>query len=140
MEKELAKRILIVEDDTRLRFLLTEALSGAGFQVDNSIHGRDALKKLESIDYDLVITDINMPLIDGVELYRHTLDRTPNFRDRFLFITGDPPVVDRAGLDDRKRVLVKPFKVLELLERVNSIFENTPGQEMHKYISEDLDK
>lgn len=118
--EDAAKKILLVEDDPRMRFLLSEALTDAGFAVDNSIHGKDALKKIVSVCYDLVITDVNMPLLDGFELYRQTVDRDPSFKNKFLFISGERPEHAGDRLISEDKLMLKPFRLADLIENVNS--------------------
>ena len=61
-------RILIVEDDPQLQLLYRSVLERAGFSVITALNGEDALKKLEAIRIELIITDIMMPKMDGFEV------------------------------------------------------------------------
>lgn len=111
--------ILLVEDDRFLRQLYHDALGHAGFRVDAAVNGLEALGKLAEKGYDLVITDLKMPGLGGVELYRRSTEKYPGLKDRFLFMSGDfswgykdLPVLE-------KRRIQKPFKLKELLDYVS---------------------
>src|SRR5262247_929160 len=68
-EERLARRILIVDDDEALRDVLTTALSGEGREIDGASDGTVALAMLEQQPYDLVLSDLRMPCVDGPTLY-----------------------------------------------------------------------
>lgn len=113
--------ILLVEDDKFLRQLYYDGLSLAGFNVDVAVNGSDALGKLSGKGYDLVITDMKMPVLGGMELYLRSTDKYPELKDRFIFMSGDslwdyhvtPRVVARR--------IQKPFKIKDLLAQVNAL-------------------
>jgi DNA-binding response OmpR family regulator len=64
------KRILVVDDEEGIHFLLREELELEGFFVDTALNGEIALRKFKTIIYDLVILDINMPYVGGIEVLR----------------------------------------------------------------------
>ena len=78
--------ILIVEDDVSMREFLSDLLTSEGYKVDWSIHGGDAKKKIESESYDIVITDVVMPEVDGVEVLRYVKEKSPD--TTVIVITG----------------------------------------------------
>lgn len=61
-------KILVVEDEENMRELIMEELTDAGYEVDDAPNAEEALKKLESCDYDLITVDIEMPGMNGLEL------------------------------------------------------------------------
>jgi PAS domain S-box-containing protein len=111
-------RILIVDDEPALVDLLHELLSGKGNELESAPSGRVALERLAAGPFDLVMSDLRMPEMDGPSLYRET--RARGHHVPFLFMTGDtlrPDVrqfLERTGLP----CLVKPFGVPELLAGV----------------------
>ncbi|MFQ5465337.1 MAG: response regulator [Thermodesulfobacteriota bacterium] len=115
-------RILVVDDDTAIRRLCRDALEGAGYEVGIAMNGSEALEKLEQGTYDLVISDVDMPVIGGVELFNRVIKLYGYLKDRFIFITGNPTLahISRlAGLN--ANYFIKPFKVSSLLDRVDSL-------------------
>jgi DNA-binding NtrC family response regulator len=80
--------ILIVDDDISHTKLLKKVLDREG-EVDVVFHGEDGLKMLSNKDYDLVVSDIDMPGMDGLTFYLHAIQRHPAIKEKFLFMTGD---------------------------------------------------
>src|SRR5512137_2859782 len=64
-------RLLVVDDDEGLRSFLEAALSSEGHDVTLAVDGADALRKLDAATFDLVLTDLKMPGVDGLEVLRH---------------------------------------------------------------------
>jgi len=84
-------RILLVDDDQELRNLYEELLIGAGYQVETSVDGESALAKMTTGGYDLVILDIMMPKIDGLEILRRLKAMNP--------MPKNGPIVMLSALD-----------------------------------------
>ncbi len=82
-------RILVVDDEPMIVDLLTDVLAGAGHQVDGAADGSEACRMASSGAYDLVITDVRMPRMNGMDLYRNLLSVRPEMARRVLFMTGD---------------------------------------------------
>jgi two-component system response regulator PilR (NtrC family) len=116
-------RILVVDDEEIIRKLLHDLLSREGFQVDTACDGIDALEQTDKQDYDLLITDITMPRMDGHALLRELRTRAPE--TRVLVITAFGNIesavsVIREGASD---YIVKPFIIDDVLHRIRKIFE-----------------
>ncbi len=75
----MAKTILIVDDSATTREMIAIALNDAGYGVISAVHGSDALNKLKITTVDMVITDLDMPVMDGIELIKH-LRENPEYR------------------------------------------------------------
>lgn len=117
-----SKKVLIVDDDDTVRSLCEEVLSVAGYQVDTAIHGHDGLEMLKGGRYDLVISDVNMPELDGISFYRKAVEGRPNLRERFLFVTADLSQELRTRFAGMKvKCLAKPFRITDLLGCVDTI-------------------
>lgn len=103
--------ILIVDDEISLLKMMKQALSRKGFIVETAASGKEALQKFESDIYDLVITDICMPDIDGLNIlgYIRNSDRS---RTPIIGISGTPWRLSGNGFDS---VLSKPFSIKTLL-------------------------
>ena len=111
-------RILLAEDDDSLRAFLSRALERAGYSVRACPDGETALEALEEGPYDLLLTDIVMPGVDGIEVAREAAARDK--RLRIMFITGFAAVaLAPAG----SRVLAKPVHLREIVSEVERMLE-----------------
>ncbi|HKZ46650.1 MAG TPA: response regulator [Thermodesulfobacteriota bacterium] len=118
------KRLLIVDDKQTVRLLLAEILSLEGYAVDLAEHGKHALQMLRRNSYDLIITDVNMPEMDGISFYRAIKEELPELKDRVLFLTGNP--TDEAisfFKENSCKYMAKPFNGLDLLEQIEDIIK-----------------
>ena len=114
-------RILLAEDDQVMREYLTRALERAGYAVAAVDRGTAAIPLLESESFDLLLTDIVMPEMDGIELARRAAELVPGLR--VMFITGFAAVTLKAGREmPNARVLSKPFHLRELVAEVDRLF------------------
>lgn len=111
-------RILIAEDDDSMRRFLARALARAGYEVDAVGNGDAALELVRRHDFDLLLADVVMPGIDGVELARRAAELLPEIR--VMFITGFAAVamnrVDRTRRE--ARILAKPFHLRQLVDEI----------------------
>jgi PAS domain S-box-containing protein len=86
---EITGHILIVDDEPVVRELLSEILTDRGHEVETVDNATDALKKLETERYSLILLDIKMPSMSGIEFYGHVKDKAKSLAKRIVFITGD---------------------------------------------------
>jgi two-component system cell cycle response regulator CpdR len=114
-------RILLAEDDESMRGFLTTALGRAGHSVDSFPDGEEALEALQGSIYDLLLTDIVMPGLDGIELARRAAEIDPAMK--IVFITGFAAVAMTAQSTAPKgaTVLSKPFHLRELVTEVEKV-------------------
>jgi two-component system cell cycle response regulator CpdR len=114
-------RILLAEDDESMRLYLARALERSGYDVVSVGNGRDAVPLIESDRFDLLLTDIVMPEMDGIELAQHAATVAPDMR--VMFITGFAAVTLKAGKAVPKaKVLSKPFHLRDLVLEVERMF------------------
>ncbi len=112
MDKQI--RVLVVDDEPRICHLILEVLVQEGYMVDVSFSGTDALQMIKKHNYHLLITDLEMPGIDGLELIQKIKKKNPDIRA--IMITGNT-TVDIATWSLRYRIdnyMKKPFNIIEL--------------------------
>ena len=116
-------RILLAEDDDAMRAYLKRALENAGFSVMAVSNGVDALPLIETEIYDLLLSDIVMPEMDGIELAQRCNAISPT--TKVMFITGFAAVALRATRDaPQARMLSKQFHLKDLVMEVERMFED----------------
>jgi two-component system phosphate regulon response regulator OmpR len=126
-----SRHLLVVDDDDRIRGLLKEYLSRAGFRVTGAGDAASARRMLGAMDFDLMILDVMMPGEDGVSLTRAIRsDRGPKAETPILMLTARGLADERieglaSGVDD---YLPKPFDPQELLLRIEAILRRTGGR------------
>ncbi|KQM22762.1 response regulator [Sphingomonas sp. Leaf24] len=114
-------RILLAEDDQVMREYLTRALERAGYGVSAVDRGTAAIPLLRTESFDLLLTDIVMPEMDGIELAQRAGEMVPDLR--VMFITGFAAVTLKAGRQvPHARILSKPFHLRELVAEVDRLF------------------
>jgi two-component system cell cycle response regulator CpdR len=114
-------RILLAEDDDAMRGYLARALERNGYDVTTAATGREALDYVESGTFDLLLTDIVMPEMDGIELAQRAqaLSHAP----KVMFITGFAAVALQANdAVPNARLLSKPFHLKDLVAQVDQMF------------------
>jgi two-component system cell cycle response regulator CpdR len=114
-------RILLAEDEDAMRAYLARALEKAGYDVVAVDRGTEALPLLEREHFDLLLSDIVMPEMDGIELAQRCAEISP--QTKVMFITGFAAVTLRASRETpQARVLSKPFHLRDLVLEVQRIF------------------
>jgi len=114
-------RILLAEDEEAMRSYLARALENAGYEVVAVDRGTAALPLLETDTFDLLLTDIVMPEMDGIELAQRCADLCP--RTKVMFITGFAAVTLKASREaPNAKVLSKPFHLRDLVLEVQRMF------------------
>ena len=118
-----SRRILLAEDEEAMRTYLGRALENAGYEVDSVDRGTLALPLLEESHYDLLLSDIVMPEMDGIELAQKCNAVSP--QTKVMFITGFAAVSLKASADQpRAKVLSKPFHLRDLVMEVERVFDD----------------
>ena len=131
-------RILVVEDEKNLNQLISEMLSDDGYSVDSCFNGIEALEYIACARYDVIVLDIMMPKMDGLELVR--ILRSRHDRTPVLFLTSRDSVADKVeGLDSGgDYYLVKPFNLQELSAVVRVMGRKYTGNKSAVYTVADL--
>jgi two-component system OmpR family response regulator len=121
--------VLVVEDEPGVRELVSEALSVAGHQALVARDGLEAINLLQSQKPDLIISDVNMPKLDGFAMVEKLRDRGIGTPVIFLTARNEKPDVGkgfRIGADD---YVAKPFGIEELVLRVNAVLRRTSSSQ-----------
>ncbi|MDF1579773.1 MAG: response regulator [Desulfuromonadales bacterium] len=119
----MGKKVMTVDDSSVVRQILKKTLSAAGYEVLEAVDGQDALNKLSTSPVDMVVTDLNMPNMDGVELIK-SLRRQPG--NRFLPIVMLTTESQQQIKEEGKKAgasgwIVKPFRPEQLLAVVRTV-------------------
>jgi two-component system NtrC family sensor kinase len=125
------KTILIVDDEAGIRRPLARLLRRDGYGVETASNGRAALEKCQDQTFDLILSDLRMPELDGPGFYRELVGRFPHLGQRVLFLTGDTlsPEVDAFLADIGAPRLTKPFTA--------ALARRTIRQMLTRHLSED---
>lgn len=121
------RRILVVDDEESIRDLCARVLTRAGFEVVTASNGEDAMRNLDADLFDLIISDIRMPGMSGLEVLQAAKTSFPGIRVVLITGFGTAETVARARQSGADRVLTKPFNPLELLAAVREILPNPNG-------------
>jgi DNA-binding response OmpR family regulator len=113
----------VVDDEVQIRELMRLHLSLAGFEIEEAVDGREALERLRTDAFELIILDVVLPNLDGVTICRAIRSDGPNKEAGVLMVTGRVTEADKvvgldSGADD---YLTKPFAVRELIARIGAI-------------------
>lgn len=117
----LVEKILIVEDNPMIAELIRSLLNREG-KIDVVHNGRDALEQIKKNYYKLIVSDIDMPIMDGLTLYKQSIATYPKLNSRYLFITGDLSQ-DRVDffIENNIKYLSKPMEIKQLREKAYQV-------------------
>jgi two-component system NtrC family sensor kinase len=119
--------VLVVDDEAEIAKVVAEILTLGGHRVETAPNGVVALEKLATGGYDVVVSGLRMPELDGPGLYREVQRRHPELGRRFVFLTGDTVNPETARVVEETGVpsVAKPFGPEELLRAVRRV---APGR------------
>jgi PAS domain S-box-containing protein len=116
-------RILIVDDEPAIRLVSQRYLERLGHAVDAVADGESALRHIDRLDYDVIVSDLRMPGLDGRELLERLRRQGAGVEHRLIFLTGDAATAQaaRVAAETGVHVLVKPLRLEELAQAVESL-------------------
>jgi len=115
----LGKRVLVIDDASLVRMYYRAALEDAGFEVEEALNGIEALERLLTTPFDLLVVDVNMPLMDGLTFLKSLRDKTPPLSSTPVMVTSteaDPLRVAAARAAGANFYVVKPLSQETLVE------------------------
>lgn len=121
------KRILVVDDDSNIREINTEALSQSGFHVDAAADGAAAWRALQAKQYDLLITDNSMPKVTGIELIKKLRGENPTLPVIMASSISPTQELEQHPVLAINAILLKPYTIDELLGIVKQVLRTTLG-------------
>lgn len=118
------QKILVIDDEPFICRVCERTLVSEGFEVEIAGNGRIGLEMTGKKDYDLIISDMRTPEMNGIEFYKHLREKTPSLANRIIFTTGDVTSPDvKEFMDGNKNFfLAKPFMPGELRAIVKKTF------------------
>lgn len=118
-----APAVLLVEDNPQVREGLARVLGRAGFAVTTAENGLEALARLEGRQFQAIVSDIMMPVMDGMRFYQLLEVRYPEAARRLLFVSAwfDDPVVEGFLRRTGRPILQKPFDMQDLIRTVREV-------------------
>ncbi|MCJ7655532.1 MAG: PAS domain S-box protein [Dehalococcoidia bacterium] len=122
-QKAAKARILVVDDEAVIRQFVSHVLTDEGHELEAVGSAEDALEKVKSEKYQIIMLDIKMPGMSGIELYRHFRKISPTLAERVVFITGDVMGASTMDFINKTKVpyIVKPFDSRQLKTAVNRV-------------------
>lgn len=117
------KNILVVDDSDSLRQVIVIALSGAGYDVLEAKDGKDALSKLDGNQVHLIISDVNMPIMNGIEFVK-TVKQMPKYKfTPIIMLTTESQqnLMEESKKAGAKAWMAKPFKPDQILQAVSKL-------------------
>lgn len=119
----MSKKILVVDDSTIILKLITVILGKSGYEVKHALDGREALGQLDGRDFDLVITDLNMPHVDGISLTKEVRKMDGYSTVPIVMLTSESrsSVKTEAYAAGVTSYIVKPFVVPTFLALINQL-------------------
>ena len=127
---QLGASVLVIDDELPIRLMINRVLSREGYSVDAVADARTVLEEYRARKYDLMLVDVRMPDIDGIDFYHRLIERDPDMSNKIIFITGDVmsqrirEFIGTNGLP----YLAKPFGIQELRQQVEAVLADEPAQ------------
>ena len=118
--------ILVIDDEPLVAALMADILELEGYEVDTAKNGREGVEKIAARSYDVILSDLRMPELDGVGLYRELEQQHPHLLPRLAFVSGTTEPPEYASFLERTgaTVLGKPFGITDVHRLVQRILQD----------------
>ncbi len=116
-------RLLIVDDEDDLRELLSQVLSNSGYEIQTASDGAQALSVLKSATFDVVLLDIQMPKVDGIQVLKHLKSHKPQTKTIVLTGYADLRNAMEAREFGAKDFISKPYKLEDVLSTIERVLK-----------------
>lgn len=128
-------RILIADDEKNIRFTLAHALERSGYEIATAVNGEDALKQMEATEFDLLLLDLRMPGMDGMDVLKEAAERYPATRVVIVTAHGTVDNAVEAVKLGAVDFIQKPFSPTEIRDLVAQVLdrEHIRSEEAHDY-------
>ena len=127
------KRILLVEDDQYTRELYEEVIKGEGYALDSATNGEEGLEKIKAGGYNLILLDVMMPKMSGLEVLRAVKNDPPKVNNGPIVIltnlTNDPILNQAYGLNARDFLVKSDITPGDLLEKIKGYLEESKSKD-----------
>jgi CheY-like chemotaxis protein len=122
-EKKSRGKVLIVDDEPAIRNILARILSNKGHKAQTVSNGKAALAMLQDTGYDLLVADLKMSGVSGIDLYETLKKKRPEMADKTIFITGDTMTEETNEFlaSSGRPYLAKPFTPMEFLQTIEDV-------------------
>jgi CheY-like chemotaxis protein len=130
-EEEVRGRVLLIDDDETILTILGKALGKEQFELEMATSGRDAVTRLARGDYDVILSDIRMPDLDGKQLFEFLDEHLPEAKDRVIFLTGDIGNPDTVTFlqESNRPYLAKPIDIPALIKLIKPFLPHPTTEE-----------
>ncbi|OGD97183.1 hypothetical protein A3A49_02245 [Candidatus Curtissbacteria bacterium RIFCSPLOWO2_01_FULL_38_11b] len=123
------QKILLIEDDQFTRELYEEVIKDAGFAIDTATNGEEGLEKIRQGTYSLILLDIMMPKMDGIEVLRSLKNNPPNIKNGPIIIltnlTNDPVLNSAYGLNAKDYIVKSDITPGDLIDKIKVFIEQS---------------
>ena len=118
--------ILVIDDEPLVAALMADILGLEGYEVDTAKNGREGVEKIAARSYDVILSDLRMPELDGVGLYRELEQQHPRLLPRLAFVSGTTEPPEYASFLQRTgaTVLSKPFALTDVHQLVQRMLQD----------------
>lgn len=123
LEKIKQLKILVAEDDTQLQLLMNDFFSKFHTSFAIASNGKEALEKLQDQTFDILLTDIVMPDMDGIELIKNANEKYPALKIIVISANAKMKYLDELEKLHYDEFMTKPFDIMKLLDMINRLFD-----------------